>query len=185
VSTCRTKCIQRSLGHRPRLIFLDPFAVLFGPRTGKTLCRAQRCLRALPVTHALLALLFVAGSSLGVAAQIRSSQSQTEQSAAVKVTYEAYLRAWNDKNLNALNRLLSDDYQAVNFQGIDTTKANEIATAKEDPTYNTLSGNVLSVALFGDCAIVSGLIEANWERRARKPADGDFSISGGAAEAER
>ena len=164
MSTCLVKRIRKSLGHRLRLIFLDPFAVLFRSRTGETLCRAERCLRARRVTHAWLALLFVGGSSFCVAAQIGPSQFHIKQSAklAVKATYEAYLRAWKDKNLDALNHLLSDDYQAVNFQGIVSTKANEIATANEDRTYNTLSGSVLSVALVGDCAIASGLIEASW-----------------------
>ena len=117
------------------------------------------------MSRALLALLFVAGSSFCVVAQIGLSQSRSEQSAkeAVKAAYEAYLRAWQDKDLNALNHLLSDDYQAVNFQGITSTKANELATARTDRTYSTLSGVVLSVSLVGDCAITSGLIEAGWK----------------------
>ena len=71
----------------------------------------------------------------------------------MRAAYEAYLRAWKDKDLNALGHILSDDYQAVNFQGIVSTKANEIATAKEDRTYNYLTADVISVALYGDCAI--------------------------------
>lgn len=81
----------------------------------------------------------------------------------MKATYDAYLRAWKDKDYSALNNLLSDDYQAVNFQGIVSTKANEIATAKEDPTYEAMSGHVISVAVFGDSAAASGLIEASWK----------------------
>lgn len=117
------------------------------------------------MTRALLALLFVAGSSFCIVAQIGSSHSHSEQSEkeAVKATYEAYLRTWQDKDLNALSHLLSDDYQAVNFRGIISTKADELATAEEDRTYTTLSGDVLSVALFGDCAIASGFIEASWK----------------------
>lgn len=99
----------------------------------------------------LLRLLFLVGTSFCVAAQIGSPQSQTDQSAkgAVKATYKAYLRAWKDKDYTALNNLLSDDYQAVNFQGIVSEKANEIATAREDRTYDTLSGDFMSVVLFG------------------------------------
>jgi uncharacterized protein (TIGR02246 family) len=117
------------------------------------------------MTRALLALLFVAGISFCVVAQVGLSQARSEQSAkeAVKATYKAYLRAWQDKDLNALSHLLSDDYQAVNFQGIISTKANEIATAKADRRYSTLSGDVLSAALVGDCAIASGLTEASWQ----------------------
>jgi uncharacterized protein (TIGR02246 family) len=81
----------------------------------------------------------------------------------VRATYETYLRVWKDKDLNALDHILSDDYQAVNFQGVVSTKANEIATAKEDRTYNSLTADVKSVALLGDCAIASGLIEASWK----------------------
>jgi hypothetical protein len=139
VSTCGAKRIGRSPDHRIRLIILDPVAVLFSQRIGEISCRAYRCLRARPVTRALLALLFVAGSSFCVVAQIGFSQSRSEQSAkeAVKAAYEAYLRAWQDKDLNALSHLLSDDYQAVNFQGIVSVKANEIATAKEDRCITT------------------------------------------------
>lgn len=81
----------------------------------------------------------------------------------MKATYEAYLRAWKSKDYTALNNLLSDGYQAVNFQGIVSTKANEIVTAKEDRMYDTLSGDVMLVVLSGDCAIASGLTEAGWK----------------------
>lgn len=94
-----------------------------------------------------------------------SSQSRTQDVAkvAVKAAYEAYLRAWRDKDYDALNELLSDDYQAVNFQGVISTKANEIATAKNDRTYDMMTGDVRSVAVFGESAVVSGLIEASWK----------------------
>ncbi|HET6175600.1 MAG TPA: nuclear transport factor 2 family protein [Candidatus Sulfotelmatobacter sp.] len=81
----------------------------------------------------------------------------------MRAAYEAYLAAWKDKDYAALNRLLSIGYQAVNFQGIVGTKANEIAAAKEDRTYDSLSGDVMSVAVFGNSAVASGLIEANWK----------------------
>jgi hypothetical protein len=48
-----------------------------------------------------------------------------------------------DGNYAALDRLLSDDYKAVNFHGIVSTKANEIATAKEDRGYADMKGNVM------------------------------------------
>lgn len=176
MSTCRAKRIRQGPCHRLRLILLDLIAVVFRPRIGKALCRAQRCIRALPAAKALLTLLFVAGSSFCVAAQIRSSQSQTEQPSigAVKATYEAYLRAWKDKDISARDHLLSDDYQAVNFQGIVSSKANEIATAMEDRTYNSLRGEAMSVSLFGDCAIASGLIEASWKDEHENPQTSTF-----------
>jgi uncharacterized protein (TIGR02246 family) len=116
------------------------------------------------------------GSAFCVAAQIGSSHAQSEQlaKAAVKATYEAYPRAWKDKDLNALDHILSDDYQAVNFQGIVSTKANEITTAKEDRTYNSLTADVISVALLVDCAIASGLIEASWKDEHDNPQRSTF-----------
>ncbi len=51
----------------------------------------------------------------------------------------------------------------LNFKGIVSTKANEIATAKEDRDYETLTGDVMSVNVFADSAIASGLIEASWK----------------------
>ena len=109
MSTFRAKRIGRSPGHRVSLIILDPVAVLFSQRIGEISCRASGCHRALRVTRALLALLFVAGISFWVMAQLGSSQSHSEQSAkeAVKATYEAFLRAWQDKDLNALSHLLA------------------------------------------------------------------------------
>lgn len=111
-----------------------------------------------------LALFFLEGGLL-CSAQVGSTQYHTGQSpdTAVKFAYLAYLRAWKDKDYTALNQLLSDDYQAVNFQGIVSTKTNELATAKEDSTYDTLQGYVMSVVVFGDSAVASGLIEARWK----------------------
>ena len=82
---------------------------------------------------------------------------------AVENAYKAYLRAWKDKDYAALDRLLSDDYKAVNFRGIVSTKANEIATAKEDRDYSEMRGDVMSVSVFADSAVASGLINASWK----------------------
>jgi ketosteroid isomerase-like protein len=81
----------------------------------------------------------------------------------VESAYKAYLRAWKEKDHASLSRLLSDNYAAVNFKGIVSTKANEIATAKEDREYETLTGDVMSVEVFSDSALASGLIEASWK----------------------
>ena len=108
---------------------------------------------------------FLLGTSACSSAQLPSLPSQTEQSAGTEVAaaYNAYLRAWRNKDLEALNRLLSDDYEAVNFKGIVSTKANEIAAAKEDQRYETMDGHVRSVRVFGDSAVASGLIVAAWK----------------------
>jgi ketosteroid isomerase-like protein len=91
------------------------------------------------------------------------SNASTREQSAVEAAYKAYLRAWKDKDYAALDRLLSDEYKAVNFRGIVSTKANEIATAKEDRDYVDMSGDVMSVTLFGDSAVASGLIDARWK----------------------
>jgi hypothetical protein len=57
--------------------------------------------------------------------------------------------------------MLSDDYRAVNYKGIVSTKENEIATAREDRTYEALTGDVMSVSVFGESANASGLIQAS------------------------
>ena len=113
----------------------------------------------------LLKVLVLGTTLFSSAAQVPSPPPQGEVSVrvAVETAYKAYLRAWKDKDYAALDRLLSDDYQAVNFQGIVSTKTNEIATAKEDRNYDAMTGDVMSVMVFGDSAIVSGIIEAGWK----------------------
>lgn len=108
--------------------------------------------------------------SLCSEAQRSSARSLREQSAhaAVAAVYKAYLRAWKEKDYAALNQLLSDDYQAINFRGIISGKANEIAAAKEDRDYDTLIGDVMSVIVFADSATASGLIEASWKDEQKK-----------------
>jgi ketosteroid isomerase-like protein len=108
--------------------------------------------------------LFFLEGGLLCSAQVGSTQYHTGQSSdtAVQFAYLAYLRAWKDKDYTALNQLLSDDYQAVNFQGIVSTK-NELATAEEGRMYDTLKGDVMSVVVFGDSAVASALIEARWK----------------------
>jgi ketosteroid isomerase-like protein len=49
------------------------------------------------------------------------------------------------------------------FEGIVSTKANEIATAKEDRDYLAMNGEVMSVSVFGDSAVASGLTDASWK----------------------
>lgn len=93
---------------------------------------------------------------------MQSTASVTEQSA-VATAYEAYLHAWKDKDYAALDRLLSNDYKAVNFRGIVSTKANEIATAKEDRDYADMKGEVMSVTMLGNSAVASGVIHASWK----------------------
>jgi len=109
----------------------------------------------------------VGGSILCSAAYIDSAPMQSEalarEQSAVAGAYNAYLHAWKDKDYAALGRLLSNDYKAVNFRGIVSTKANEIATVREDRDYADMKGDVMSVTLFGDSAVTSGFIYARWK----------------------
>ena len=116
----------------------------------------------------MLATAFAVGSSIFCSAAYldtppMQSEASVKEQSAVEAAYEAYLHAWKDKDYAALDRLLSDDYKAVNFRGIVSTKANEIATAKEDRDYVEMKGDVMSVTLFGDSAVASGLIDASWK----------------------
>jgi ketosteroid isomerase-like protein len=116
------------------------------------------------VSAFVTAVVLGSGASWSVAQDASSRSGRQEPiQAAVESAYKSYLRAWKEKDYASLNRLLSDDYRAVNFKGIVSAKANEIATAKEDRDYETLNGDVMSVNLLADCAIASGLIEARWK----------------------
>ena len=115
-----------------------------------------------------LATAVVVGNSIFCsAAYIDSPPMQSEapvrEQSAVETAYNAYLHAWKDKDYAALDRSLSDDYRTVNFRGIVSAKANEIATATEDRDYADMKGDVMSVTVFVDSAVVSGLIHASWK----------------------
>lgn len=118
----------------------------------------------LGVVATLVTGLVLASAFRSVAQDASSRPGRQEPvQAAVESAYKAYLLAWKEKDYASLNRLLSDDYQAVNFKGIVSNKANEIATAKNDRDYETLNGDVMSVNVFADTAVASGLIEARWK----------------------
>ena len=109
----------------------------------------------------ITALLLVACvSSLAASKTLLQYQAAAAEESAVA---SAYLRAWKERDYAALDRLLSDNYAAVNFKGIVSTKSNEIATAKEDREYAAMDDDVMSVTVFGDSAVASGLIEASWK----------------------
>lgn len=114
-----------------------------------------------------LLMLLIASTISSPILKLLSSPAQVDVSAtervAVESAYKAYLRAWKDRDYAALDVLISDDYKAVNFRGIVSGKANEIATAKEDHDYADMKGDVMSVSVFGDSAVASGLIEARWK----------------------
>ena len=126
---------------------------------------SRRSLRTDAATAFLTAAVVVGAGWFCLAAQQVSTlpRGKNSNNSEVESAYNEYLRAWKDKDYAALNRILSDDYRAVDFKGVVSTKENEIATAKEDRTYDALTGDVMSVAVFGESAIASGLIHASWK----------------------
>ena len=60
----------------------------------------------------------------------RRAFGQTDNDQAVKQAYEAYVQAWKLKDIAALQKLISDEYMAINFESKLSDRKNEIATAK-------------------------------------------------------
>ena len=78
--------------------------------------------------------------------------------------YRAYVTAWKLKDITALQNVISDDYMAVNFEGKVSDKENEIATAKADPEWISMTVDEIHVRKFGNTAIASGFISAQGKR---------------------
>ena len=83
--------------------------------------------------------------------------------------YRAYVTAWKLKDIAALRNLISDDYMAANFEGKVSDKENEIATAKADPEWISMTVDEIHTRKFGNTAIASGFISAQGKRK-----DGDI-----------
>ena len=66
----------------------------------------------------------------------------------VKDAYREYVRAWKTKDLAALQRLLADDYMALNGEGEVSTKENEIATAKTDLLWDAMTVDEIHARVF-------------------------------------
>jgi ketosteroid isomerase-like protein len=109
--------------------------------------------------------------ALGFLASIPSISSSEidKDSDQVQEAYRAYVEAWKLKDIPALQNVISDDYMAVNFQGKVSNKENEIATAKEDPEWISMTVNEIHARTFGNTAIASGFISAQGKRK-----DGDI-----------
>jgi len=83
---------------------------------------------------------------------------------AVKQAYEAYVQAWKLKDVAALQKLISDEYMAVNFESKLSDKETEIATAKTDAEWISMSVDEIHTRVFGNTAIASGLLSAQGKR---------------------
>jgi uncharacterized protein (TIGR02246 family) len=83
----------------------------------------------------------------------------------VQQAYRAYVTAWKLKDIAALRNVISDDYMAVNFEGKVSDKENEIATAKADPQWVSMTVDEIHTRKFGNTAIASGFISAQGIRK--------------------
>jgi uncharacterized protein (TIGR02246 family) len=83
----------------------------------------------------------------------------------VQQAYRAYVTAWKLKDIAALRNVISDDYMAVNFEGKVSDKENEIATAKADPQWISMTVDEIHTRKFGNTAIASGVISAQGIRK--------------------
>ena len=80
------------------------------------------------------------------------------------------MTAWKLKDIAALRNVISDDYMAINFEGKMSEKENEIATAKADPEWISMTVDEIHIRKFGNTAIASGFISAQGKRK-----DGNIS----------
>jgi ketosteroid isomerase-like protein len=83
----------------------------------------------------------------------------------VQQAYRAYVTAWKLKDIAALRNVISDDYMALNFDGKLSDKENEIATAKADPEWISMTVDEIHTRIFGNTAIASGFISAEGKRK--------------------
>lgn len=74
--------------------------------------------------------------------------------------YRDYVEAWKLKDIAALENVISDDYMAVDFHGKVSDKQNEIATAKTDAEWVSMTVDEIHTRIFGETAIASGFISA-------------------------
>jgi ketosteroid isomerase-like protein len=74
--------------------------------------------------------------------------------------YRDYVEAWKLKDIAALEKAISGDYMAVDFRGKVSDKENEIATAKTDAEWTSMTVEEIHTRIFGKTAIASGFISA-------------------------
>lgn len=99
--------------------------------------------------------------------QFASSDRETDDKE-VSRSYEAYVQAWKTKDIAALEKSISNDYMAVNYENRLSNKDVELATAKEDLAWNSMIVDEIHTRVFGNIAIASGLLSA-----CRDPIDTD------------
>jgi len=100
-----------------------------------------------------------------------SAQSRSKEESAVQDAYKAYVQAWKTKDLAALEKLISPDYMAVNFEGKLSTREIELATAKSDSDWVAMDVDEIHTRIWGDTAVASGFISA----QGKKPDGSSFN----------
>ena len=93
---------------------------------------------------------------LGFASSHSASVESRTDEESIKGAYKAYVKAWKTKDLAALKGLISPDYMAVNFEGTLSSKENELATAKSDLDWDTMTVDEIHTRAWRDAAIASG-----------------------------
>src|ERR1700756_1811449 len=86
--------------------------------------------------------------------------------------YRDYVQAWRIKDIRALENVISGDYMAVDFHGKVSDKENEIATAKADAEWTSMTVEEIHTRVFGKTAIASGFISAQGKTK-----DGNILIA--------
>jgi ketosteroid isomerase-like protein len=103
------------------------------------------------------------GALLWSAPQLSSSDRDKDDNE-VSRSYQAYVQAWKSKDIAALEKLISNDYMAMNYENRLSTKELELATAKDDLTWNSMTVDEIHTRVFGNTAIASGLLSAEGKR---------------------
>jgi ketosteroid isomerase-like protein len=99
----------------------------------------------------------------GAAAQglLREPDGELEKdNVEAQQAYRDYVEAWKLKDITALENVISADYMAVDFHGKVSGKENEIATAKADAEWTSMTVEEIHTRIFGKTAIASGFISA-------------------------
>ena len=83
-----------------------------------------------------------------------------ENNGTVEDAFKTYVQAWKEKNIATLQRVIADDYMAVNSEGKVSNKENELITAKNDAIWKTMSVDEIHTHIVDNAAVASGFISA-------------------------
>jgi ketosteroid isomerase-like protein len=108
--------------------------------------------------------IFVATVACFSMAQALCAQPRENEESAVQDAYKAYIRAWKTRDVAALQKIIADDYMAVNFENKVSSKEIEISTAESDPLWNQMTVDEIHTHIVGTTAVASGFISAQGQR---------------------